>query len=177
MSGRKPSSLSPLNRGLFGTRLVMMWERILPALFPYVLLVFIIAVAGQWGLFLHMSKPLHLALVAAGFVIALMASVRAILHFRMPTFTELNTRLAVDNGLKPERLIGMRHEVEQPSLRVGKPKAGIAESDPFALRYVALVAALLGFLILGPVSWVRIESGFVLFGDTVHFADMSLARK
>lgn len=177
MSGRKPSSLSPLNRGLFGTRLVMIWERILPALFPYVLLVFIIAVAGQWGLFLHMSKPLHLALAAAGFVIALMASVRAILHFRMPSFTELNTRLAVDNGLKPERLIGMRHEVEQPSLRVGKPKAGIAESDPFALRYVALVAALLGFLILGPVPWSRVESGFMLFGDTTHFADMSLARK
>ena len=177
MSGSKPSPISPLNRGLFGTRAVMMWERLLPALFPYVLLAFIIAVAGQWGLFLHMSKPLHLAVVAAGFVIALMVSVRALLHFRMPTFTELNTRLAVDNGVKPERLIGMRHEVEQPSLRIGKPKAGIAESDPFALRYVALVAALLGFLVMGPVPWSRVASGFCLFGDHSHFADMSLARK
>ena len=45
MSGRKPSALSPLNRALFWTQVVMVWERILPALFPYVLLFALVAVA------------------------------------------------------------------------------------------------------------------------------------
>ena len=176
MPARKPSSLSPLNRGLFGTRMVMIWERLLPALFPYVLLVLLVAVAGQWGLWLHTPLWLHIALVVAGFLVAVVASSRAILRFRLPSFTELNTRLAVDNDVKPERLIGMRHQVEQPALRVGKAKAGIAEADPFALRYLALLAALLGFLIFGPVPLSRWESGFD-FAPPHTAADMALVLK
>ena len=42
MARRKPT-FTPLKFGLFGTRLVMMWERLLPALFPYVLVVLLIA--------------------------------------------------------------------------------------------------------------------------------------
>ena len=176
MPARKPSSLSPLNRGLFGTRMVMIWERLLPALFPYVLLVLLVAVAGQWRLRLHTPLWLHIAIVVAGFQDAVVASSRAILRFRLPSFTELNTRLAVDNDVKPERLIGMRHQVEQPALRVGKAKAGIAEADPFALRYLALLAALLGFLIFGPVPLSRWESG-VDFAPPHTAADMALVLK
>jgi len=172
---RKPT-FTPLKFGLFGTRLVMMWERLLPALFPYVLVVLLIAVAGQWGLFLHMSRIVHIAVVAAASLVAVIASVRAVMRFRLPSFTELNTRLAMDNAMKPERLIGMRHETEQPALKVGKAKAGIAEADPFALRYIALLAALLGFLILGPVPLSRWESGFN-FAPPERAPDMALVLK
>ena len=175
MARRKPA-FTPLKFGLFGTRLVMMWERLLPALFPYVLVVMLIAVAGQWGLFLHMPKMAHIAIVAIAFAVALAASVRALMRFRLPTFTELNTRLATDNGVKPERLIGMRHETEQPALKVGKAKAGIAEADPFALRYIALLAALLGFLIMGPVPLSHWESGFT-FASPERAPDMALVLK
>ena len=177
MSGRKPSALSPLNRGLFWTQAVMVWERILPALFPYVLLVALVAVAAQWGLFVNMPMWLHAAILAAGLLVAIFASIRAVFRFRMPSFTEVNTRLAVDNGVKPERLLAMRHEVDQPPLKVGKAKAGIALADPFALRFVALVAAVLGFLVLGPVPWSRIESGFCPLAKADTFVDMSLAEK
>lgn len=176
MSGRKPTILSPLNRGLFGTRLVMVWERILPALFPYVLLVALVAVAAQWGLFMRMPAMIHAGLLAGGLLVAIFASVRAIFRFRVPSFTELNTRLAIDNGLKPERLLAMRHEVDQPPLKIGKAKAGIAAADPFALRFVALVAAVLGFLVLGPVPLSRVEAGFCPFAQTT-FSDASLAEK
>ena len=170
------SPFAPLNRGLFFTQMTMMWERILPALFPYVLLVILILVAGQWGLFRNLPKPVHLAILAAGLVITLVASVRAALRFRMPTFTEINTRLAVDNGLRPERLLAMRHERRQPKLRIGKAKAGIAAADPFALRYVALAGAILGVLILGPVPVQQVASGFCVFGDMPEsFASMHLA--
>ncbi|ESQ93679.1 DUF4175 family protein [Asticcacaulis benevestitus] len=178
MSSNK-SPLAPLNRGLFFTKMTMIWERlVLPFLFPYVLLVLLIVVAGQWGLFAPLPRLAHLALLGAGLVLAVVASVRAALRFRMPTFTEINTRLAVDNALRPERLLAMRHEKRQPPLKIGKAKAGIAASDPLALRYVALAAALLGFLILGPVPVERLASGFALFGNLPQtFASLSMAEK
>ena len=177
MARRSP--FSPLSRALFGTRLVMIWERLLPALFPYVLLVLILVVAGQWGLFLMLPGWAHIGVLVLGLAVALFASVRGILAFRMPGFTELNARLALDNALRPERLLAMRHESAQPRLKIGKAKAGIAAADPFALRYVALVAAMLGFLVLGPVPVSRILSGFCLTPPAPQqsFADMSLARK
>lgn len=177
MSGQRPASLSRLNRALFWTQAVMVWERILPAVFPFVLFVMLVAVAAQWGLFLNLPQLAHMAILSAGLVIAGIAAVRAVLRFRQPTFTEINTRLAVDNGLKPERLLAMRHEVDQPRLRIGKAKAGIAAADPFALRFVALVAAMLGFLILGPVPVEQIAHGFLPFDTPDTFVDATLASR
>lgn len=178
MQQSNQSPLAPLNRGLFLTRVVMIWERLLlPAIFPFVLLALLVAVAGQWGLFALVPKMAHIAVLAAGLILCLIAAIRTILRFRMPTFTEVNTRLALDNDLRPERLLAMRHEKQQPSLRVGKAKAGIAASDPFALRYVALAAAILGFLILGPVPVDQIASGFMPMADghVQTFASLGLA--
>jgi len=176
MQPSNKSPLAPLNRGLFLTRATMIWERLLlPSLFPFVLLGLLIAVAGQWGMFGLVPKPVHIAVLAVGLVISLVAAVRMALRFRAPSFTEVNTRLALDNDLRPERLLAMRHEKKQPPLRIGKAKAGIAASDPFALRYVALAAAILGFLILGPVSVERVASGFMPLGGTVQsFAVLGL---
>lgn len=168
MQQSNKSPLAPLNRGLFFTKATMIWERLLlPGLFPFVLLALIVAVAGQWGLFAWVPQMAHVAILAAGLVVCLIASVRLALRFRMPSFTEINTRLALDNGLRPERLLAMRHEKKQPPLKVGKAKAGIAASDPFALRYVALALAILGFLIHGPVSVERAASGFMPLGGAV----------
>ncbi len=165
MVSKGPSSkpFSNLNRALFWTRTVMVWERILPALFPFVLVAVIIAVAAQWGLFLLVTPLVHAGILAGQVLAACIACVRSALRFRQPTFTEVNTRLAVDNGLKPERLLGMRHEADQPRLKIGKAKAGIAVSDPFALRFIALMAAIFGLVILGPVPVSRVVAGFCPF--------------
>lgn len=161
---------SNLNRALFWTRAVMVWERLLPALFPFVLLALLVAVAAQWGLFAALPPLVHAGILAAGLLVAVVACVRAVLRFRQPTFTEVNTRLAVDNRLKPERLLAMRHELDQPRLKIGKAKAGIAVSDPFALRFVALMAAIMGLLIMGPVPVSRIAQGFCPFAKTMQMA-------
>lgn len=168
MQQSNKSPLAPLNRGLFLTKATMIWERLLlPSLFPFVLLALLIAVAGQWGLFARLPQIAHIAVLAVGLILCIIAAIRTILRFRAPTFTEINTRLALDNDLRPERLLAMRHEKKQPPLKVGKAKAGIAASDPLALRYVALAAAVLGFLILGPVSLAQLASGFMPLGGSV----------
>jgi len=158
------SLFAPLNRGLFGTRLVMIWERLLPGLSPLLVLVLLIAVAGQWGLFQRLTPTAHAAILIAGLVVAMIASLRSLRGFSMPSFTEINTRLAADNGLKPERLLAMRHQKAQPKLRLGKAKAGLAAGDPFALRYLALAAAVFGLILLGPVPLSRIAAAFMVIG-------------
>jgi len=158
-----PSAFSRLNRALFWTHAVMVWERILPVFVPFPLLALLVAVAGQWGLFLVIPAWAHVAILVAGLLIAIYAAARSAMAFRKPTFTEVNNRLAVDNDLRPEQLLGMRHSKDQPKLRIGKAKAGIAKADPFALRFVALAMLVLGLLILGPSSVYRMPAGFCPF--------------
>ena len=175
---KTPSAFSRLNRALFWTHTVMVWERILPVLVPFPLLALLVAVAGQWGLFLVVPAWAHIAILVAGLLIAIYAAVRSAMAFRKPTFTEVNTRLAVDNEMKPEQLLGMRHSKDQPSLRIGKAKAGIAKADPFALRFVALAMLVLGLLILGPSSIYRMPSSFCpLAAHAMAMIDLHLAMK
>ena len=171
------SAFSRLNRALFWTKAVMVWERALPIIVPFPLLALLVAVAGQWGLFLTVPPWAHLAILVAGLLVAIYAAVRAAMAFRLPSFTELNTRLAVDNEMKPEQLLAMRHVKDQPSLRIGKAKAGIAAADPFALRFVALVMIMLGFLILGPRSFTRMAPSFCPYAHMHEAADLNLAMK
>jgi len=172
-----PSAFSRLNRALFWTRTVMVWERALPIVVPFPLLALLVAVAGQWGLFLIVPTWAHIAILVIGLLIAIYAAVRSGLRFRQPSFTEVNTRLAVDNELKPEQLLGMRHARVQPVLRIGKAKAGIAAADPFALRFVALVMIVLGFLILGPTSFYRIPHSFFVGIQATVSIEQNLAMK
>ncbi len=179
MQQSNKSPLAPLNRGLFLTKATMIWERLLlPAIFPFVLLALLVAVAGQWGVFARVPQIAHIAVLVVGLILCIIAAIRTILRFRAPTFTEINTRLALDNDLRPERLLAMRHEKQQSPLKVGKAKAGIAASDPFALRYVALAAAILGLLIQGPVSVEQVVSGFMPLGGTVEaYATLTMVQK
>lgn len=174
----RPSAFSRLNRALFWTHAVMVWERVLPVIVPFPLLALLVAVAGQWGLFLVVPKWAHIAILVIGLLIAVYAAVRSALAFRKPTFTEVNTRLAIDNEMKPEQLLGLRHAKDQPALRIGKAKAGIAVADPFALRFVALAMLVLGLLILGPSSVYRMPTSFCPYAvQAMASIDLHLAMK
>jgi hypothetical protein len=165
---------SRLSRAFGGTKLIIMWERILPAIAPFVLWAGAVAVAGQWGLFSSLSLIAHAAILIAGLILALFLSIRAIMRFKTPSFTEINQRLAFDNGLRPERLLAMRHEVKQPRLKIAKAKAGLAIGDPFAIRFALILAAVFGFLIQGPVPTSRIAHAFVPFvaAEAAQFASI-----
>jgi Domain of unknown function (DUF4175) len=147
----------------------MVWERSLPALIPFLVLAALIGVAAQWGLFKSLSAPVHFYILMTGLAIALIASYKAILRFRWPSFSEANQRAAMDNDLKPEQLLALRHERHQPLLRVGKAKAGIAQADPWALRYVAIIGFALGLWVLGPVPLAQIKDGFDPFKHQHYF--------
>ncbi|UDF03863.1 DUF4175 family protein [Asticcacaulis sp. AND118] len=161
MKLQRTKPLSKLNRALFWTRAVMVWEQILPALTPFLLLAFAIAVAAQWGLFAALDPIVHMAVLAAGVVLALIAAVLNLRGFKQPSFTEINTRLALDNGVQPEVLIGLRHKAKQPSLKIGKAKAGLAKGDPLALRYLMLILVGFGYLLQGPVPLAQIAGGYL----------------
>lgn len=161
MKLQRTKPLSKLNRALFWTRTVMIWEQILPALTPFLLLAFAIAVAAQWGLFAALDPIVHMAVLAAGVVLAIIAAVLNLRGFKQPSFTELNTRLALDNGVQPEVLIGLRHKAKQPSLKIGKAKAGLAKGDPLALRYLMLILVGFGYLLQGPVPLTQIAGGYL----------------
>jgi len=139
----------------------MIWEQILPALTPFLLLAGAIAVAAQWGLFLPLGSMAHIALLSAGVVAALIAAMLNLRGLRVPSFTEINSRLALDNGLKPEALIGLRHKANQPPLKIGKAKAGLAKGDPLALRYLMLILVGFGYLFQGPVPLSQIADGYL----------------
>jgi hypothetical protein len=161
LKGAKPFPQSRLSRAFFAQKLLIMWERILPALVPFGLWGGGVAVAGQWGLFVRLLPAAHYAVLGFAFLLAMAASIKGLLHFEVPSFTEINNRLAEDNGVSPEFLIGLRHKEKQPKLKVGKAKAGIAKGDPLALRFVIVAAALFGFVILGPVPIQQICAAFV----------------
>lgn len=152
--------LSRLRRAFALTGTIMVWERVLPALTPFLLWGVSIIVAGQWGVWSYLTFEGHAAVMAAGLLLALVVSVHYLRRFRRPSFTETNLRLALDNRLRPERLLAMRHEKKQPRLRTGKAKAGLAAGDPMALRYVLLLIAAFGLWTQGPVSVSQALSGF-----------------
>lgn len=157
---RKPGAFAPVQRAVVITRLIMIWERLVPVVTPYVILAALIAVAGQWGLFQHVTRLWHIGLLVAGAIIATMAAITHLLRFRLPGFIELYQRIAVDNDMPYERILNLRHQHAQPRLRIGQPKAGMAEADPLALRFVAVLMAVLGYLIFGPVPTTQIHQAF-----------------
>lgn len=149
----------------------MIWERLLPALTPFVLWLGAVVVAAQWGLFQKLDTLVHMGILFAGLAVAVTAGAWRLYRFRVPSFTETNQRLALDNGVRPEFLIGLRHVVEQPPLKVGKPKAGVASGDPLALRYLLVMLGVLGYLSQGPVPLTQIADGFVPFEKPALLAE------
>ena len=127
----------------------MVWERLVPVVAPFLVLGLVLAVAGQWGVFKRILPVWHAAFIAA---------IRASMRFKMPDFGALYRRVASDNDMTYEQILNLRHQPNQPRMRLGRPKAGIAQADPFALRFVAVLMAALGYLIFGPVpvsQWVE----------------------
>ena len=136
----------------------MVWERLVPVVAPFLVLGLVLAVAGQWGVFKRILPVWHAGLIITGVIVAFIAAIRASMRFKMPDFGALYRRVASDNDMTYEQILNLRHQPNQPRMRLGRPKAGIAQDDPFALRFVAVLMAALGYLIFGPVpvsQWVE----------------------
>ena len=118
----------------------MVWERLVPVVAPFLVLGLVLAVAGQWGVFKRILPVWHAGLIITGVIVAFIAAIRASMRFKMPDFGALYRRVASDNDMTYEQILNLRHQPNQPRMRLGRPMAA------------------LGYLIFGPVpvsQWVE----------------------
>jgi hypothetical protein len=145
----------------------MLWERGAAVWAPFLLAAGAIAVAGLWGLFEPLSAVARSVAVTLIVLVALGFSVRGLLAVRAPSRRDTLRRLEIDGGLTHQPLSALE---DRPALghaelwdlhktqaadaarqaRVGRPRAGLAAADPFALRYALVIAAVLALWARGP---------------------------
>jgi hypothetical protein len=162
-----PRSKARLTRALWLARAVMLWEQGAAVWTPFLLAAGAVATAGLWGLFEPLEFTGHAALVGVAFVVALGFAVRGAMAVRWPTREETRARLEADSRLIHAPIASLEdtplagdatlwalHRARAAQAiretRVGRPKAGVAAADPFALRYALVVAAVLALWARGP---------------------------
>jgi hypothetical protein len=162
-----PRSKARLERALWLARLVMLWEQGAAVWGPWLLAIGSIATAGLWGLFALVPPIAHATLVTLALAAALVFSVLGARTIRWPTREDTRKRLEADSRLVHAPLSALddtpasgdpalwalhRAQAEQAvrATRVGRPRAGLAAADPFALRYVLVVGAVLALWARGP---------------------------
>jgi hypothetical protein len=166
-----------LDRALTAARFVMLWEQGWAIWAPLLLAAAFIAVAGLWGVFERLPAWADAVAVAAAVVVGTAFAVRGALSLRWPTREETSRRVETDSRLvhRPLASLSDTPAAGDPELwalhraraveaiaktRVGRPKAGIAKADPFALRYLLLVAAALALWARGPESLPQAQMAF-----------------
>ncbi|MFN3230092.1 MAG: DUF4175 family protein [Asticcacaulis sp.] len=173
-----PPKVPALESAMNRVALVMSWERFVPVIAPWGVFALLLLVAAQWSVFARLHIQAHVLILFVGLLIAFVASARALLRYRFPDRETILRRLETDSQLPTGSLLGLydtpaagdaglwQLHLEQaremaPSLRVGKAKAGIAEADPYALRYVALVLFALGLFWSGNPDLNRLREGLL----------------
>lgn len=161
---------SPLSWRLVAARLALVWEAFWPAMWPAVALsglFLLVTLGGLWGL---MPAGLHLGLLIV-LGIALVAALRfALAGMALPSIEAGYRRLERVNGLshrplssggdklagdnwdQASRALWHAHQARQrrlpAALKIGWPRAGLLDRDPYALR----VALLLGLVVAAVAS-------------------------
>ncbi|MBS0297476.1 MAG: DUF4175 family protein [Proteobacteria bacterium] len=163
----EPRSKARLNRALILARAVMLWEQTARVWAPWLLGAGVLAVAGLWGLFGFVPPMAHTAVVVVAALVALGFSVWGARGLRWPSREDAKRRLQADSALvhAPLEALEDMPAVGDPALwalhkaqaedaikaaRVGRPKAGLAEADPYALRYALVMAAVMALWARGP---------------------------
>jgi len=173
----EPRSKARLNRALILARAVMLWEQTARLWAPLLLGIGFVAVAGLWGLFALIPPIAHTALFVLALIVALGFSAWGARGIRWPSREDAKKRLQADSALvhAPLEALDDTPATGDPALwalhkaqaeeairaaRVGRPKAGLAEADPYALRYVLVMAAVLALWARGPD---RVEDALYAF--------------
>ena len=156
-----------LTRALMLARAVMLWERAVGVWAPFLLGAGLIAVAGLWGLFDLAPPVVQTTVLAVVGLAALVLAVLAARRIRWPSLEDARQRVETDSRLAHAPLSALEdrpasgdtalwdlHRTQSTraaaGVRVGRPKAGLAAADPYALRWALLLAAILGLWARGP---------------------------
>jgi uncharacterized protein (TIGR02302 family) len=163
-------------------RAILWVEALTAAFWPAVTLVGILAVLALFGILTALPAWLHL-LVLLAFVVAFAAAIRlgwrglslagaesarrrverdsALDHRPFETLTDRPAGASDAMGAALWQLHQARQRQRIGRLRLSLPQAGLPERDPVALRYLVLVALVLGLAIAGPRAGRLIMAGLV----------------
>lgn len=169
-------------------RIALAWERAWPRLWAPIAVVLLFLVASWLGLWLDLP-PVGRQAGLAAFAVLLAASLLPVLRFRSPIRAEALDRVDRDSGTghRPARALEdtlalgaedpgaralwalhlRRAELVVRSLRVARPRPGMARRDPWALRAAGLVAAAAAAFVAGPEIGTRLGAAFDWRGPQV----------
>lgn len=188
-----PAPSGRLARAVWLARAVMLYERSSGVWTPFLLAAMGIAAAAAWGLFERLPEGVGALVVGAALVLALVSAVVALLGVRPPTREEARARVELDSGLehRPFAALDDAPAIGDPALwalhqtgaaaeaakaRVGRPKAGIAAADPWALRWAFGLALALALALHGRPAGDRALAALTPDFETVRFAAAPAAR-
>ena len=171
-------------------RLILLWERIWPAMWPGMGIVGVGMILALIGLFGFIPGAVHAVLLIALFGATVFFFWRSFAYFRRPRWEDGARRVERDSKL-PNRPITegadnvaagkgdpfaerlwrahiIRLLASAKSLRLALPSPGMGRRDPHGLRFAVLLGLVVGFIIAGPQSGQRLLSGlFPVFADSV----------
>ena len=181
MSGARDMLPGRLARGRWLARLALAWEGLWPRLWPILGVAGLFLVLAFGGLFLRLTLVPHLVLLG-GFAVALgLVAWRGFRGYALPGEEAAERRMERESGLshRPLALLRDRPATQDPmglalwqahrdralaglkTLRIGRPRPGLAARDPRALRLGLLVGLLAALVMAGPEAPERLRRAFI----------------
>ncbi len=168
--------LRRLGRSRARARLVLLFERVWPALWPPLGVIGALVCAALLELPSMLPPWAHLSLLAVAAIVVLALLGRGIIGVATPNVAEADRRLETASGLQPPPLVGAHRPPRRclaprccgrpmsPAppprscrLRVGLPRPGLAARDPRALRGRLMVALAACLVIAGAETPYRLS--------------------
>ncbi|HEX5279623.1 MAG TPA: TIGR02302 family protein [Micropepsaceae bacterium] len=164
-------------------RLILLWERVWPAMWPGLGIVGLGMVLALVGLFGAIPGSIHATILVALIGATLFMFWRSFSHFRAPRWedgarrverdselpnrpiTEGTDKVAAGKGDPLAERLWRAHIVRllaaAKSLKLGLPAPGMWKRDPYGVRFAVLLGLIVGFVIAGPQSGQRLLSGLL----------------
>ncbi len=183
-TGQTPDEAAARRRiesAIFRARLVLLWESVWPVVAPILVLAGLFAIVSWFGLWRVVSDPVRIAilvgfglaavyLVVRAFRLRAPARTAALLRVERATgllhrpATALSDDIAVGRGDPAAQALWLAHRerllATLDKLRTGLPAPGLARRDPVAIRFLAVLLMVVGFVYAGPE---RIDKLFEAF--------------
>lgn len=190
-------AMSQLNRLAGRAWLVLMVERLWPALWPPVGAILLFLAASWFGLWLVLPATVRLVVLVA-FALGFIYSLRSIWFLRRPQIEDALRRVDRDSGGKhgqaetftdklalgretaATRELWILHRKRAaaaiPAMKVGAPRPDMPRRDRYALRASVILAVVASAFAAGPEKAERLDAAFQGFGfagseSSQHLAD------
>jgi uncharacterized protein (TIGR02302 family) len=170
-----------IDRAVGRARLNLLWEAIWPRLVPLAVLALLFAAISWLGLWRLTTAPVRYGILV-GFAVALAYYLVRLVRFALPTraaafarveqatgaphrpATSFSDEMATGTGDPMAEALWMAHRrrllAAMDRLRAGVPTPKLAHHDPVAVRFLAILLAVVGFFVAGDEKLDRIGEAF-----------------